>query len=264
MNRVCQVVAVLCLIVGGSIALAQSGPPTGAKLKLFLLLGQSNMAGRGPVEAPDRVAHTRVFTLDEAGHWTAAVDPIHFDKPDVDGVGPGRSFGVHVADAEPGAVVGLIPCAVGGVSLDQWKPGGKLYTEAVRRAKLAQKDGQIVGILWHQGESDTKPAKLANYAERLDRMITSLRHDLDCPAATLVVGELGVFNDPTKNAGRAAFNAMIDKYAADRPGVGLAKSDGLTSVGDNTHFDAKSQRELGNRYAATFLELSPPKATSKP
>ena len=244
---------------------AQAGPPAGKKLKLFLLLGQSNMAGRGVVEAEDRVPHPRVFALDASGHWVAAVDPIHFDKPGVAGVGPGRTFASRVADAEPDVVIGLIPCAVGGVSLDQWKPGGKLYQDAVRRAKLAQADGQIAGILWHQGEADTKPAKVASYADRFDRLIDALRRDLNAPAAPLVVGELGLFDDPTKNAARAAFNTMIARYAADRPAlVGLAKSEGLTSIGDNTHFDAKSQRELGRRYAEAFLKLSQSSATSKP
>lgn len=244
---------------------AQAPPPAGTKLKLFLLLGQSNMAGRGAVEVEDKVPDPRIFKLDASGHWVAAVDPIHFDKPGVVGVGPGRTFALRVADAEPDVMIGLIPCAVGGVSLDQWRPGGKLYQDAVRRATVALHDGQIAGILWHQGEADTKPTKIASYAERLDRLMNALRRDLHAPAAPLIVGELGLFGDPTKNAARAAFNTMIARYAADRPAlVGLAKSDGLTNIGDNTHFDANSQRELGRRYADAFLKLSHSAAANKP
>ena len=34
-------------------------------------------------------------------------------------------------------LIGLIPCAFGGTSLDQWKPGSALYTNAVARARDA-------------------------------------------------------------------------------------------------------------------------------
>ena len=34
---------------------------------LYLLIGQSNMAGRGEVESQDKQIHPRVFALDSAG-----------------------------------------------------------------------------------------------------------------------------------------------------------------------------------------------------
>lgn len=243
---------------------APAAPPADTTLDLFLLVGQSNMAGRGKLEAEDKIADPHVWTLDASDSWAAAVDPIHTDpRGGKNGVGLGRTFGIRVAAARAGTQVGLIPCAVGGVSIDQWKKGGKLYTEAVRRAKIAQKRGRIVGILWHQGESDTKPEKIAKYAAKLDAIVAAFRADLDAPNAPLVVGELGLFNDPAKNAARTAFNEMIAKYAADRPGTGLVQSDDLASVGDDTHFDAASQRELGRRYAEAFLKRTEP-ATPDP
>mgnify|MGYP000999236259 CR=1 FL=1 len=47
--------------------------------------------------------------------------------------------------------VGLIPCADGGTSLDDWAVGGLLYDNAVFQAKLAQRTSELSGILWHQG-----------------------------------------------------------------------------------------------------------------
>ena len=88
-----------------------------APLDLYLLAGQSNMAGRGTVSAEDTVAHPRVFALRADGSWSLARDPVHFDKPRVAGVGPGLAFGRALAEATPGVRIGLIPTAVGGTPI---------------------------------------------------------------------------------------------------------------------------------------------------
>ncbi|MGI8671521.1 MAG: sialate O-acetylesterase, partial [Luteitalea sp.] len=89
---------------------------------LFLLVGQSNMAGRGKVDAADTAARPSILMLDQARSWVPAVDPMHFDKP-VAGVGLGRSFAARVLDVEHAVTVGLIPAAVGGSPIDAWQPG---------------------------------------------------------------------------------------------------------------------------------------------
>jgi len=57
----------------------------------FLLVGQSNMAGCGTVEAQDKTPHPRVLMLNMADAWVPAIDPLHFDKPAA-GVGLGKTF----------------------------------------------------------------------------------------------------------------------------------------------------------------------------
>ena len=93
-------------------------------LHLFLLVGQSNMAGRGRVAAEDRQPLDRIWKLDRSGQWVPAVDPLHFDKPNIVGVGLGRTFARDYLQAHPGVSVGLIPCAVGGSPISSWQPGG--------------------------------------------------------------------------------------------------------------------------------------------
>ena len=56
--------------------------PPKDKLHLYVLFGQSNMAGRGVIEDQDRVPFPRVFTLTKEETWVPAVEPIHFDRPD--------------------------------------------------------------------------------------------------------------------------------------------------------------------------------------
>ncbi len=99
--------------------------PAPKQMKLFLLIGQSNMAGRGKVEAQDQVVNPRIFMLTKDLKWVPAKDPVHFDKPAA-GVGLGSEFAREILKADPNASIGLIPCAVGGTSLDQWKTGGPL------------------------------------------------------------------------------------------------------------------------------------------
>ena len=98
---------------------------------VFLLTGQSNMAGRGVVEAQDKLPlpGISVFTKEKA--WAPAIDPLHFDKPAIVGVGLGRSFAVTVQKQDGLKEVGLAPAAFGGSSLQDWSPGGALFTNAV-------------------------------------------------------------------------------------------------------------------------------------
>jgi hypothetical protein len=94
------------------------------RMDLCLLIGQSNMAGRGTVEPEDLKVHPPVLTLNKDNEWVPAVDPIHFDKKQA-GVGPGRSFGIAMAERDPTVRIGLIPCAVGGTSIRKWRPGAE-------------------------------------------------------------------------------------------------------------------------------------------
>jgi hypothetical protein len=222
-------------------------------LQLVLLIGQSNMAGRGKVTPADEQTSPRIFMLDPSCEWVPAKDPVHFDKPKIAGVGLCSEFARQLAAKRPEARVGLIPCAFGGTSLDQWKPGSALYTNAVARAKLAQKSGRLAVILWHQGEADSSAAKTATYPERFANMIAQLRADLGAADAPVVIGELGRFRET--NAG---FNAMLPQAAAGVPRCAVASAEGLGHNGDKTHFDRDALIALGKRYFEAYQALSAP------
>jgi hypothetical protein len=246
------------LVAAGPASAGESEPA--APLDLFLLVGQSNMSGRGKVEAQDRVTDPRIWMLTKAEAWVAAVDPLHFDKPKVAGVGPGHSFALAVAAAKSDVNIGLVPCAVGGTSIEQWKKGGKLYTDAIRRAKVAMQHGTFKAILWHQGEGDTGSAKPKAYPAQLKQLIADFRKDLELPDLPFIVGELGRFHQKI-SAGTDGFNAQLEAFAATEPRCACVSSESLTSIGDNTHFDAASQREFGRRYAAAYLKIIAEQAT---
>jgi len=235
---------------------------------LYLLIGQSNMAGRGAIEEQDKQPHPRVlkFTADKT--WVSAVDPLHFDKPAIAGVGLGSAFGRAMTEAEPGVTIGLVPCAVGGTPLARWLKGRDLYEQALPRIKAAMKDGTLKGVLWHQGESDaTQQEHAETYAKRLAGMVRDLRAELGVPEVPFVAGKLGEFLPETKKDAPyhwRTVNAQLAELPKVVPKVAVVESTGLKHKGDEVHFDAPSLRELGRRYAEAMRKLqgtaSPAKA----
>jgi hypothetical protein len=242
---------ILWLIAAGLLTFESALADEPADLRLVLLIGQSNMAGRGKVTPADQQTSPRIFMLDRAGAWAPAKDPVHFDKPQVAGVGLCSEFARRLAAKEPSAKIGLIPCAFGGTSLDQWKPGAALYTNALARARLAQKSGALVAVLWHQGEADSAAAKVATYPERFAAMIAQLRADLGAPDVPVIVGELGRYRD-----GYAHFNAMLPLVTNAVPRCALASSEALGCNADKVHFSADALREFGQRYFEAFARLA--------
>ena len=253
----------LCALLLANFASAQDAKlPPKEKFHLFLLVGQSNMAGRGTVEEQDRTPHPRVLMLNKADAWVTAIDPLHFDKAAA-GVGIGKTFATLYAEAHPGITVGLIPCAVGGSPIDAWKPGefykptnSHPWDDAIRRAQLAQKSAAIVGILWHQGESDSNAKLAPAYEAKLHDLIARMRKELGVPDAPFVVGQMGKFDSvPWDDA----------KVQVDRVHQGLPKkvkhtvyvsAEGLKHRGDKVHFDSPSLREFGKRYYEAFQSLA--------
>lgn len=246
-----------------SSAWAQSQvPPAKENFHLFLLVGQSNMAGRGVVGDEDKVPPARVLMLNQAGEWVPAVEPMHFDKPTV-GVGPGRAFGRMIAEATPGVTVGLIPCAVGGSPIDTWKPGAFYegtkshpWDDALRRAKIALQAGTLKGILWHQGESDSNAQLSADYAAKLHDLVVRLRRELGAPNMPFIAGQMGRFDGAPWDEHRTRVDRAQRELPQTVARTGYVSAEGLKDKGDKVHFDSAAYRELGRRYAEAFLKLS--------
>ena len=231
-------------------------------LDLYLLIGQSNMAGRGKLTKENRVSAERVLKLENNGRWVEAREPLHLDKPSA-GAGLGASFARTMADADPSVTVGLIPCAFGGTSLGEWMPGRYLYNQAVLRAREAMKRGNLKGILWHQGEADAcSPKNAAGYADRLVTMMTALRKDLAAEDVPVVVGELAPYLDEFVAAKGEmcdwkTVNGQLHEVAKRLPKCGCASAEGLNEhIGDKLHFSTAAQREFGRRYAEILKGLS--------
>lgn len=226
---------------------------------LYLLVGQSNMAGRGEIDSLSTPNNTRIVMLDKTNNWTTAKDPLHFDKPKVIGVGPGLAFGQKMLAFERNnkVKIGLIPCAVGGTSIDMWQPGKDAYNgqyypydDAVKRLKIAMKYGIIKGIIWHQGEADSKEERASVYIEKLEKLISMFRKETNNSNTPFVAGELGYYKE-----NYLLINNELKKLPNKAPFTAVASSAGLTHKGDVTHLDSQSARILGERMAEKMHEL---------
>lgn len=247
---------ILALQVVCALVQAQPSQPD-PNFHLYLLIGQSNMSGRGALDAQSKETNAQVFMLTKDLEWKPATDPLHFDKPFA-AVGPGLAFGKAMAQANPKIRIGLIPCAVGGTSIKVWVPGAKdkatkthPYDDMLRRVLVAQQQGVLKGILWHQGEADRADA---TYTNSLIELIARLRKDLNAPNVPFVAGELGTFN-PKNRAVTEKFNVMLDGLQENEKNYACVSSGGLKDRGDHLHFNAASARMLGKRYAETMLKL---------
>ena len=131
----------------------ESVPPTisvydGPKkdLHVYLLIGQSNMAGRAPFIIDDGGVIERCFLLDRADRWEFAKLPLNrhstiIARIDSSGMNPGYMFAKTLLAKNPSLRIGLISNAGGSTSIKQWLPNSSYYKEAMRRVKAAQKTG---------------------------------------------------------------------------------------------------------------------------
>jgi hypothetical protein len=235
---------------------SQTNP--GQKFDLYILMGQSNMAGRGYItEEFKDVQNDHVYVFTKAQTWVIARHPLHFDKPAVVGVGPGLAFGIEMAKANPKVLIGLVPCAVGGSPIEHWLPGAydaatktHPYDDAVERIKAAMKYGTIKGIIWHQGESNSGPGQATKYLAQLQELIQRSRDLVGNPNLPFVAGELGRYR-----VAYLTINEALISLPSTVPYTAVATSQDLTHRGDTTHFDGKSADILGKRYAEKMIEL---------
>ncbi|NGF57919.1 sialate O-acetylesterase [Parapedobacter sp. SGR-10] len=220
---------------------------------LYLLIGQSNMAGRGIIEAEDTVTHNRVFALNASDTFVLAKEPLHFDKANR-GTGPGLAFGKAMVEVNPKIQIGLIPAAVGGTKISYWEPGNSrgLYEEAIRKAKVAIKYGTLKGIIWQQGESDSNSKDAPLYKERLLNLLTAFRKDLGNDNLPIVIGGLGDF---LKSSQYKVVNKALEEVAAELPNAGFSEASRQGHIGDRLHFNSEAQRENGKNMAKAMLRL---------
>ncbi|WP_176954324.1 sialate O-acetylesterase [Niabella drilacis] len=226
--------------------------------QVYLLMGQSNMAGRGILTGEyTGIRAERVLMLDRENEWVPARHPLHFDKPKVAGVGPGLSFGAALAKVYSKDTIGLVPCAVGGTAISKWEPGAfdevtrtHPYDDAILRLKAARKRGVIKGVIWLQGEGDSNPVSAKKYLARLTALIERIRKEAGDPELPFVVGELGRYRTQYRLVNEQL--ALLPKTV---PFTLVVSSEGLVHKGDTTHFDSPSATEYGRRFAAGMLLL---------
>lgn len=220
----------------------------------FLMLGQSNMAGRGFIHEVSPIYNERIQML-RNGRWQMMTEPINYDRP-VSGISLAASFADAWCQINEKDTIGLIPCAEGGSTLDEWAIDGVLFKHAVNEAKFAVQNSELTGILWHQGESDSSNGNYKVYYKKLHLIIETLRKELNSHNIPLIIGGLGDFLGK-EGFGKSCteynfINQELLKFALEQDNCYFVTAAGLTSNPDGIHIDAVSQRKFGLRYFEAF------------
>ena len=257
MNSIKSLLMFVMFFSLSSIVSAQIHHRTADKKKLFILLGQSNMAGRAPIVKKDSLPLLMVKLLNDKGDFEVAENPLNRysnirKKLSIQKLGPGYAFAKRLSEEYQDTIF-IVVNARGGTSLERVMKNDSTgyYVSTISRIKQALKkypDLELGAIIWHQGESNREYYK--DYVVHLRTLIKDYRTDLDVPDLPFIAGEIGRWNPTYTNIVKQI--AMIPDSIDN---AYLISSEELGNV-DEFHFDSNSQEILGNRYAEKYIEIS--------
>ena len=255
---------------------------------LWVLAGQSNMEGHGDlvdVQQPSPLVHS----FDMADRWLLAEEPLHTVVNAVDpvhwplnvervperltgqplenyvtnrkkGSGLGLPFAVDMV-ARTNVPVGLIPCAHGGTSMDQWSPalkdreGESLYGSMYRRVQAA--GGRVKGILWYQGESDANPKAAPAFRAKFEAFVKAVRADFNQSDLPFYYVQIGRHVDNSNVAEWNGVQLAQLRTEAEIPHSGMVAAVDL-QLDDGIHIGTQDLKRLSRRLAdLVCLDLFP-------
>jgi len=223
-------------------------PASDKPAHVYLLIGQSNMAGRAPYGPEHTGVIPSCYLLNGQDEWEPARNPLNRYSTVHRGLerqrlGPGYAFALAMHEHDPATQIGLIVNARGGASIRHWEPGARCYDEAVRRTHAALRhSGTLKGILWHHGEGNRNDP---DYLQKMIRLVENLRAEFDIPDLPFIAAQIKV---------GGLVNPQIATLPEHVPFTATVSSEGLTTF-DKSHFDLPSIQHIGRRYAAKMIAL---------
>jgi hypothetical protein len=228
------------LVLAAGAASAGVGRAAERPLHVFILSGQSNMAGMDPklgfepeVKALFPEAEVVYLKVARGGqpirHWVAGWDEI------------AAKHGIDAAALRA-------------------KEGkkGTLYYEPILQQYRKLTEGRpapaSVTFCWMQGERDAREGLSAAYADALKQLIADLRRDLKQPVMKVVIGRLSDHGKPDNAHWQQLRKAQVDVAEADPRGAWVDCDDlnDKTTGGvkrDDLHYTKEGYELLGRRYA---------------
>jgi hypothetical protein len=233
--------------------------PDKKKIWVFIMAGQSNMAGRGQVEPQDTVTNPRILALNRNGEAVLAKEPLNLNEPAMVGLDCGVSFAKKMLEfCPPDVSILLVHTAVGGSSIRKWIDDSvyrevPLFSNFKKRLGEAKKLGIIKGVIWHQGEADANAKGLPVHQNNLKHLFGMMRKEAGQRKMPVLMGELGYFSK-TVHEQFMQMNEVFRAYSKTDSRTAVVSTEGLVHKGDFLHFNTEGQRELGKRYAKVFEE----------
>ena len=253
---------------GGEAAVSKLG-----KLRVFLLMGQSNMHGTARAEKlkpPYNEKHERI-RIWANGRWEYFLPRQRF--------GPGVSMAHQLADLWPDDTIGIIKVSVGGTGIRAFEKNwtferaqrtwdgkkGPLYRDVMNAVAEAKNISQpeFCGFVWKQGGADGTQQDLADeYYETFKKLVSDLRTDLNAPDLPVFVltylpdDELLKIEKPSGKRPYIGTVLMAQNRAGrDIPNVTTVHHGRLPVADDGIHYNAEGQITLGKMTASAVEEF---------
>jgi len=252
MHRAFCAITIIIILTASDIATAAEKP-----VHIFILSGQSNMAGMNPKLGFEPEAK-KIFPDAEVVYFKVARggQPIRFWVEQWDAIAKKHGIDVQAKRARE-------------------KNKGTVYYKPIvtQYRKLLEKYPQPASVTfcWMQGERDAREKLSAAYGESLSQLITNLRKDLNQPKMNFVIGRLsdqGKDNEEWQKVCKAQTEvATADKHGAWVDCDDLNNKEKNGKKRDDLHYTKEGYELLGRRYARqakALIDGKKPAANGRP
>jgi hypothetical protein len=243
-----------------------------SKYKVYILAGQSNMAGVGmnhelPSEFLGEQENVKIYaegTIESSLRKVWSTLRPGFGSGS-GAFGPELTFGKDMAKMYPDSQILLIKCGWSGTSLQgDWRPPsaggatGSLYKNLIETVEDALSeldpsiDYEISGMCWMQGESDACNIYPANeYESSLTHFINDVRKDLNVPTMPFIIA---MIDDSDVWIEHAIVRQAQINVAQNVPYVGIFDTKDFDT--DGTHYKTQGILDMGSCFAEEMVKLS--------
>lgn len=263
----------------------------GQRVKVILLLGQSNASGSSIVSYLEKNSSPEDFARYSAGYPSVLINYCiddhnacsegEYRKVDLTCGAANGFFGPEVGMADalsaayPNETVLILKYTMSGYSLHyHWLSAGQrgsiyhaflpFVTENMAHLAALGYDARIGAICWMQGESDTTEFKADRYFENQKAFVSYLREDLASYAEDggIYFIDAGISNGPYCEPGYPTVNAAKQQFATLSPlnlyfstiDAGLTTTCEPEGNPDWGHYDALCELQLGRLFAGYVIE----------
>ncbi|MDF1756504.1 MAG: sialate O-acetylesterase [Verrucomicrobiales bacterium] len=185
---------------------------------------------------------------------------------DSGGFGPEIGFCQSILSKRPESKIAILKVAFSGTGIQtDWNPDAEsdpdsCYRALVHEMKLASaaadQDGILLNLkalLWIQGESDANAQDAKHYADRLEKLITHLRQDLNSPEMTVLLAVNTQFGLGNNTYISDIVNAQKKVASSDSRTVYVDTA--KAPVINTAHYSTQGTIEVGNALAKAWIKL---------
>lgn len=239
-------VAIATVLAFAALAAASNVQAAPKTLDLFVLAGQSNMAGILPYGTETPTPDVFDVTL---GAPKAALDPLGAE-PNV--AGPGLAIGSELHRLYPHKRIGLVQCAVSATPMSRWTTGGDLLNACLSRIAAARVYGSVRGVFFYQGETEAESSDTPRWRAGFTAMVARFREALNQSSLPIVFAQLGQHPTTQSDLFPQWHGVKTQQASVKLPRVRMMKTDDIPS---DLHYDAAGYSILGKRFADVYASF---------